>query len=473
MSILSTLKRWIFGAHLTVDATTKAPLVRDVDDGQPLGEIEILQSIGLPVEVSSRALLLKIVNSPGAGATPDNVTIDANGAGNTLQVKAGVFDAAGAAASAQAASLQKASNLSDVANAGTARSNLGLALVAASGSYNDLSDLPSPSDANPWSDTGGDVSGATANNNAHADSHGTASGNYSHADSQGVAVGLTSHADSYGYAGTLYSHADSEGNASGTSSHADSFGIASGTNSHADSYGTATGENSHASSSGYTSGYGAHSGSYGNASGAFSHGDSDGTAAGTYSHADSSGYASGFDSHADSSGTSNGNHAHADSNGRASGDYSHASGPGSNASQYAALAHSGGQFAALGDAQYGRYCLRAATAQNDVSIPLYLDGATAELLMPSNSVWQFQIQVVARGISGACGGWNIRGVCKNDSGNVSVLGTPIVEPWDNGGLSGASIALSGVVSSLRLLVNGSSSEALNWHAVVHTSEIFL
>jgi hypothetical protein len=59
---------------------------------------------------------------------------------------ASLYDALGAAAAALAAaiaaSLQKANNLSDLPNAATARASLGLATVAASGAYGDLSGKP-------------------------------------------------------------------------------------------------------------------------------------------------------------------------------------------------------------------------------------------------------------------------------------------------------------------------------------------
>lgn len=52
------------------------------------------------------------------------------GLGTAATMSATAFDAAGAAAAAQAASLQKTANLSDLANAATARTNLGLGSAA-------------------------------------------------------------------------------------------------------------------------------------------------------------------------------------------------------------------------------------------------------------------------------------------------------------------------------------------------------
>ena len=73
--------------------------------------------------------------SAGSGATGINASGTAQGCT--------AYDVSGAAAAAQAAailaSLQRASNLSDLASASSARTNLGLAPVAASGSASDLS----------------------------------------------------------------------------------------------------------------------------------------------------------------------------------------------------------------------------------------------------------------------------------------------------------------------------------------------
>lgn len=59
-----------------------------------------------------------------------------------LNVNAAAFDAAGTAAAAGATALQKSANLSDLGSVSVAKTNLGLAAVASSGDFNDLTNKP-------------------------------------------------------------------------------------------------------------------------------------------------------------------------------------------------------------------------------------------------------------------------------------------------------------------------------------------
>jgi hypothetical protein len=76
----------------------------------------------------------------GTAATQPTSAFDASGAAAAAQAAS---DPSGSAAAVLASSLQKSSNLSDLASASTARTNLGLAAVAATGAYSSLSGTPS------------------------------------------------------------------------------------------------------------------------------------------------------------------------------------------------------------------------------------------------------------------------------------------------------------------------------------------
>lgn len=99
-------------------------------------------------------------NALGGIIPGTDLTVQPNG---TLNVTASAFDAAGAAATAQSASVQKSANLSDVSNAATARTNLGLATVAHSGLYTDLSGKPTiPTNTNQLTNGSGFITASQA-----------------------------------------------------------------------------------------------------------------------------------------------------------------------------------------------------------------------------------------------------------------------------------------------------------------------
>lgn len=90
---------------------------------------------GVPNAASIATLTTPGLMMPGVDTVYDGTT-------GALGVDASKFDPAGAAAAALAAALQKVNNLSDLTNVAAARTNLGLAKVAWTGSYTDLSDKP-------------------------------------------------------------------------------------------------------------------------------------------------------------------------------------------------------------------------------------------------------------------------------------------------------------------------------------------
>jgi hypothetical protein len=154
--------------------TPNSNFVTSVSAGSGLTGGPITSTGSLAVDFTKVAALTdsRFSPTPAVGVASNFVRVNAAGTAYEVITPAQVstaigfnpasFDAAGAASTAQASaissSLQKSSNLSDLVSISTARTNLGLKLVASSGLYSDLTGLPTLGTAAALS------SGTSANN---------------------------------------------------------------------------------------------------------------------------------------------------------------------------------------------------------------------------------------------------------------------------------------------------------------------
>lgn len=140
-------------ASITVDATGRITAASSGTAGGGSGTVtsvglslpSLFTVTGSPVTGAgtlTAALATQTANQVWAGPASGVAAAPAFRALVAADIPSLPYDASGAAATAQAASLQKSSNLSDVASVATARTNLGLAAVASSGSYTDLTNKP-------------------------------------------------------------------------------------------------------------------------------------------------------------------------------------------------------------------------------------------------------------------------------------------------------------------------------------------
>lgn len=132
-----------------------------------------------------------------------------------------------------------------------------------------------------------------------------------------------------------------------------------------------------------------------------------------------------------------------------------------------------GKFNTAGDAQTSVYQLRQDT-DNAVPTRMYLNGASGELAIPANSLWHFDIKVVAydRTIDAAAV-WSIRGGVMSDyNDTVKLVGPPTVESWGDDWDSAATVAATAdnTAKALALTVTGIGGHDIQWYATVLTSE---
>jgi hypothetical protein len=163
------------------------------------------------------------------------------------------------------------------------------------------------------------------------------------------------------------------------------------------------------------------------------------------------------------------------SNNSASGSYSSTlGGLFGSAYLYGQTSTASGQFASVGDAQASILVARNLTTDNTPT-ELFLDGFSARLVLPTNTVWGFAGQIVGRTSTGNNEIWPISGGIKNNGGVVSLVGAVTIGvSFADAGFPGPAtvgITADAVNLSLKITVTGVNGSTIRWVAFVRLVEI--
>lgn len=150
-------------------------------------------------------------------------------------------------------------------------------------------------------------------------------------------------------------------------------------------------------------------------------------------------------------------------------------GSGSSATLTGQIAQANGRFGSNGDAQHSVYVARNVTTAA-AATELFLDGTSARMVVPNNSVWTFDVMVAGRRTDAVGGGagYRIFGVLRKDttSGSITFVGTPSKQVL---GETTASLDCSVVADttngSLNVVVSGLAGQTWRWVATVQTTEV--
>lgn len=159
---------------------------------------------------------------------------------------------------------------------------------------------------------------------------------------------------------------------------------------------------------------------------------------------------------------------------QASGNYSSAFGLYAKASLYGQRTQASGRFAAAADAQASQFILRISTT-NATATEMFLDGSAARLLVPTNTAWLFDAQIVAAQQGMA----NIKvfrrqGAIVNDGGTTSISSLDTIGADQTIGSPGAwsvSIIANDTNDALKIEATGAASTNIRWVARVNVVEV--
>jgi hypothetical protein len=134
----------------------------------------------------------------------------------------------------------------------------------------------------------------------------------------------------------------------------------------------------------------------------------------------------------------------------------------------------GGNFAAAGDAQGGMYILRADTTDATATVLTTNNttpGTTDQIVAASDTCIMFSGTLVAMQ-NGAQdqGGWEIKGLLKNDGGTTTLVSSNIQTFADGNGWVVA-LTADNTNNALAITCTGEASHNIRWVANIHTSEV--
>lgn len=140
---------------------------------------------------------------------------------------------------------------------------------------------------------------------------------------------------------------------------------------------------------------------------------------------------------------------------------------------YGQNSRSSGRFSADGDAQISTLIARNSTTNGTPTL-LFLDGASEKLIVPTDTSWQFTVNVIARRTDGGgdeSAGYKLEGVIANDNGTTTIIGSvadtvfaEISSPW------GVTVTANDTTDSLDISVTGEAAKTIRWVAKISIVE---
>jgi len=145
-----------------------------------------------------------------------------------------------------------------------------------------------------------------------------------------------------------------------------------------------------------------------------------------------------------------------------------------NANIIGKFAYASGRFATNGDAQGGQYILRADTT-DATATALTTNNTTAgsndQIVAASDTCIMFSGTIVAMQNGAADqGGWEIKGLLKNDGGTTTLVNSNI-QTFSEGNSWAVALSADNTNNALKVQVTGEASHNIRWVANIQTSEV--